>query len=83
LSWPVVVGLILAYWLLLFRRMRTKSRHVFDRAVDEAALAHPGRESFDVTVSTEVRPLHTAVVVLAVPIAFVVIHLLLSWGAAR
>jgi prephenate dehydrogenase len=73
-----VGAVTLGYWILLFLRMRVRSRRAFDRAFDQAAAAHAGRESFNVTVSTDVRPARTAVIVFAVPVALVIIHLFIA-----
>jgi hypothetical protein len=74
-SWLVVGVITLVYWVLLFLRMRARGRREFDRALDQAASAHRGDESFDVTISMQVNPFRTVVVMFAVPIALVVIHL--------
>ena len=80
MSWSVVAVLTLAYWIILFIRMRVRGRQEFDRAFDQSAMANAGRESFEVVVSTEVRPLRVALVVLVVPIALVVIHMIAARG---
>ena len=81
MSWAVVGAFILGYWILLFLRMRVRGSRAFDRAFDQAAAAHSGRQSFTVTVSTDVRPVRTVLVILAVPVALVLIHLFVARSA--
>lgn len=81
MSWLVVALVTLAYWLLLFVRMRVRGRMQFDRAFDAAAAAHRDEDRFEVTVSSEVRPLRVAAVVLVVPAILLLIRFLLARGA--
>jgi hypothetical protein len=69
------------YWIVLFARMRARGRQEFERALDQSAAARAGRDSFEITLSTEIRPLRTAGIVLGVPIALVLIRLFVARGA--
>jgi len=81
MSW-LVVGLIsLAYWALLFLRMRARGRRDFEQAFEQAASTRSGNEPFEVEVSVEWSPLRAAAVVLAVPVALFVIRLLAARGS--
>ena len=80
MSWPVIIVLSLLYWILLFVRLRMRGRQALDRAFDQAAAANAGRESFEVTVPIETRPLHSAVVVLAVPVLLVLSRMFFARG---
>ena len=81
MSWLVVGLITLAYWALLFVRMRARSRRDFDRAFEQAASTRGGNEPFEVKVSVEMNPLRAAAVVIAVPVALVVIRLLAAHGS--
>jgi len=81
MSWTVVGTVTVAYWVLLFVRARVRGRREFNRAFHQASRGRAPGESFEVEVSTTIRPLGAATVVLAVPIALVVIHLLAAHGA--
>ena len=83
MSWPVVAVLTLAYWAVLFVRTRAQGRRELRRAFDQAEAAHPGSDSLDVTVVTEVRPFRAAIMVLAGPIALVVLRLVVIHMHAR
>ena len=83
MSWSVVAVLTLAYWALLFVRTRAQSRRELRRAFDQAEAAHPGSDSLDVTVVTEVRPIRAAILVLAGPIVLVLLHLVMNHTHAR
>jgi len=81
MSWLVVGLVTLVYWALLFLRMRARGRRDFDRAFEQAASTRGDNESFEVEVSVETNLLRAAAVVLAVPVALVVIHLLAARGS--
>ena len=80
-SWLVIAVLSVAYWIVLFLRMRLRGRKELSRAIHRAAGGHAPGESFDVIVPLEVRPLRTAGIVLALPVLLVVIRFLLARGA--
>jgi len=81
MSWLVVGLITLAYWALLFLRMRARGRRDFDQAFEQAASTRSGDEPFEVKVSAETNPLRAAAVVLAVPVALVVVRLLAARGS--
>jgi len=78
MSWLVVGLITLAYWALLFLRMRARGRRDFHRAFEQAASTRGDNEPFEVKVSAETNPLRATAVVFAVPVALIVIRLLAS-----
>jgi hypothetical protein len=74
MSWTVIGTVTLVYWILLFVRRRARGRRELEHAVDQASRGRAPGESFEVVVSTDGRPLRVAAIVMAVPIALVVIH---------
>jgi hypothetical protein len=81
MSWLVVGLITLAYWSLLFLRMRARGRRDFDRAFEQAASTRGGNEPFEVKVAVETNPLRATAVVFAVPVALIVIRLLATRGS--
>ena len=76
MSWALIAALSLAYWVILFLRMRARGRRELSQAIRQAAATHAPGESFEVSVSAELRPFRMAGVVLAIPVLLVLLRLL-------